>query len=276
MLAETQLLQGSGSVYPVCRDAVPTGTLRAGRYTLRFARDLADLRAVQRLRFEVFNLELDEGLDSAYAIGRDEDELDASCHHMMVLHHATGTIVGTYRLMTRAMAVARGGFYSETEYDFASLPESIQDDGVELGRACVARDHRNGRVIHLLWRGLARYLDWNEKRYLFGCCSVPTLEEAVGKRLMIELEHRGALDPSIRVRALPALRCAESIGAADGAFELPPLFESYLSLGALVCGEPAVDRAFKVIDFFVVLDAERMDSRVRASFRAQQRWESEA
>ena len=144
--------------YPVCRSALPPGSLRAGRYRLRFARNVEDLHAVQRLRFEVFNLELDEGLDRSYLTGRDEDEVDAACHHLVVEHVATGKVIGTYRVMVEPMADARGGFYSEGEYDFSTLPAEVRARGVELGRACVHEDHRNGRVIHLLWKGLGRYM----------------------------------------------------------------------------------------------------------------------
>jgi putative hemolysin len=39
----------------------------------------------------------------------------------------------------------------------------------------------------------------------------------------------------------------------------PALFQSYLNLGAKVCGGPALDRLFKTIDFLVVLDIEALD-----------------
>ncbi|HSE67247.1 MAG TPA: hypothetical protein VLB12_09680, partial [Gemmatimonadales bacterium] len=54
------------SSYPVRPDLLPTEESIAGRYFMRFARSPQDLEAVERLRFEVFNLELREGLDSAF------------------------------------------------------------------------------------------------------------------------------------------------------------------------------------------------------------------
>ena len=63
------------SSYPLLAEAIPKGSIRVGRYVLRFARTASDLEAVQRLRFAVFNLELAEGLQSAYATGRDEDAI---------------------------------------------------------------------------------------------------------------------------------------------------------------------------------------------------------
>jgi putative hemolysin len=271
MLTEAISAPVSASSYPACREAIPDGVLVAGRYALRFAKDAGDLERVQRLRFEVFNLELNEGLDSAYLTGRDEDALDAACHHMLVEHRASGQVVGTYRLMLQPMARARGGFYSEAEFDFSGLPPEIQGDGVELGRACVHRDHRNGRVIHLLWRGLGRYLGYNDKRYLFGCCSLPTLDPEVGATALELLRRRGSLHPRIHLAAQPRYRCPLT-RTSLATLELPPLMESYLSLGARAASEPAVDEAFKVIDFFVLLDVEAMDPRVRHSLSDSSRW----
>ena len=264
----------SSSTYPIHVDALPTGILQGGRYYLRFATTEADLRSIQRLRFEVFNLELDEGLDSAFVLGRDEDEFDLTCHHLMVIAKGTNEVVGTYRIMTYPMARDRGGFYSETEFDFSNLPLVVQDGCIEVGRACVAAEHRNGRVLHLLWRGLARYLTWNNKRFLFGCCSVPTLDEAVGERLYQQLKSDGHVHPDVFLSPLPALVSQGRAEDADGIepTPLPPLFQSYLKIGAQVCSPPAVDRRFKVIDFFVLLDLDQLDEAVQRSFFGRDRW----
>ena len=165
--------------YPVQPWGIPELHLRNGAYRVRFARNRADLEAVQRLRFQVFNLELGEGLRASYSTGRDEDGYDERCHHLLVEHEDSGRIVGTYRLMTKRMAGAFG-FYSEAEFHLEMLPPWILNEGVELGRACVASDHRTGRVIHLLWKGIAQYLAHNRLRYLFGCCSLPATVPGVG------------------------------------------------------------------------------------------------
>ena len=39
------------------------------------------------------------------------------------------------------------------------------------------------------------------------------------------------------------------------------LLRTYLRHGAKVCGPPAVDRLFKTIDYFVVIDADNMAQR---------------
>jgi putative hemolysin len=48
--------------------------------------------------------------------------------------------------------------------------------------------------------------------------------------------------------------------------KIPKLFATYLGIGARVCSTPAIDRRFKTIDFFVVLDIHQMDERTRRLF----------
>lgn len=247
----------------------PPGRLLQHSYVLRFAADLADLRAVQRLRFEVFNLELGEGLGCAYDLERDEDRFDAACHHLMVIEREGGAVVGTYRMQTADMARAGCGFYSATEFDMSALSPEVLAQGVEVGRACVAREHRTGRVIALLWQGLARYMSWERKRYLFGCSSVPARSRAVGHRLYQQLSTNHALMASEhRVRPRAELDCAGAAVDDVEAPALPPLFEGYIRLGAQVCGPPAIDPEFGTVDFFVMLDLHRLDPRARRFFRA--------
>jgi putative hemolysin len=53
--------QGSAlSSHPIRPDLLPMEESIAGRYFMRFAQSPQDLEAVERLRFEVFNLELRE------------------------------------------------------------------------------------------------------------------------------------------------------------------------------------------------------------------------
>lgn len=263
------------ATYPTHRHAIPKGTLKVGRYMLRFASTEEDLRAVQKLRFEVFNEELGEGLAASYETGLDEDAVDARCHHLMVLETESQRVVGTYRMMLAEMTLGRG-FYSEAEYDLSSLPLTVKTEAVEAGRACVAAAHRNGRVVQLLWRGLARYMVWNERRFLFGCCSVPTIDPTEARAMQRLLHSLGSMHPDFRVTPTAPYRCPEAEeGVITEAVELPPLFGSYLKLGAKVLSGPAIDREFRVTDFFVLLDLREIEPHVRRSFVERGGWNGE-
>ena len=211
-------------------------------------------------------LELGEGLDGSFATGLDDDGLDEAFHHLMIISADNREVVGTYRMQTAEMARAGTGFYSAGEYDVERLPAEVLGMSVEVGRACVSREHRNGRVLHLLWRGLAAYLAWNRKRYLFGCCSLSTQNAEDGRRAYAFLHAAGHVHPRLLTPALPPVECPLQ-DLPDGAeFAIPPLFESYLRLGARVCGPPAIDRLFKTIDFLVILDVNDLDRRAIRTF----------
>ena len=75
-------------------------------YATRLARNGDEVRAAQSLRFQVFNLELNEGLEQSYTTGLDEDPFDAVCDHLIVEHLPSAHIVGTYRLQTGRNAAA--------------------------------------------------------------------------------------------------------------------------------------------------------------------------
>ena len=252
--------------YPAAIEALPPDTVAGSSYVVRFARNREDLEALLRLRFEVFNLELNEGLVESYATGLDEDELDARFHHLMIAERSSGRVVGTYRMQTSEMAATYGGFYSASEYDLTSMPADLLERSVEIGRACVAKPHRNGRVLHLLWRGLAAYLAWNRKSALFGCCSLTSQDPALGVATLRHLEREGHLHESIALPVVPQCACEIAPGAAEPEPHIPALFATYLNLGAKVCGAPAIDRRFRTIDVLVLLDLSPQRSRFRSFF----------
>ncbi len=254
--------------FPIAEEALPPGEVRSGPYRLTFARTLEELRTLQRLRFEVFNLELGEGLASSFESGLDRDDLDEIMHHILITDTRTGEVVGTYRMQTAAMAAANGGFYTAAEFDLSGMPLEMVEDAVEVGRACIAKEHRSRRVLHLLWRGLAVYLMWTKKHLLFGCCSLTTQDGRVGNAVHARLVKGGHLHTEARVWPLPGLECGlHGEGAVDEkALEIPPLFQSYLNLGSRICGPPAIDREFQTIDFLVVLDVRELEPHVYRGF----------
>ena len=231
-------------------------TASSAGYRLRVATCQDDVRAAQTLRFLVFNLELNEGLESAYATLRDEDPFDVICDHLLVENAQTGEVVGTYRLQTGQKAVANRGFYSAQEFDFRPYMP-IHTQIVELGRACVHRDHRNLHVLALLWRGIAEFSRSNGCRYLIGCSSMTSQDPREGASAYLELGSRYLVDGPLRTNPHQSWACPLDT-LAPKAPKIPKLLRAYLSLGARICGAPALDREFKTIDFLTFLDLENL------------------
>lgn len=256
------------TTYPIATELLPDREIEEGHYRLRFARNEDDLDAVLRLRYEVFNLELEEGLDSSHETGRDLDPFDPVCHHLMVLEKATDEVVGCYRMQTSEMAAENLGFYSKIEFDLAAFPAGVLESSMEIGRACVAKDHRSTHVLFLLWKGLALYVAANRRRFLFGCSSLTSQDPVEGKAFMDQLARKGHLHPQFEIRPQAGFECypEDFAGDPDCRVKTPPLFRIYLRHGAKVCGPPAIDREFKTIDFLVLFDVDRMDPKMFETF----------
>ncbi|MGW1402371.1 GNAT family N-acetyltransferase [Streptomyces sp. NPDC002405] len=234
------------------------------RYTVALARDEADVRAAQRLRYDVFAGEMGALLSTPQP-GYDVDPFDAYCDHLLVRDTTTGQVVGTYRLLPPERAAIAGRLYAEGEFDITALAP-IRPGLVEVGRSCVHPDHRDGAVIGLIWAGLARYMVDRGHEWLAGCCSIPladggalasaTWERVRGKNLAPE-EHR--------VHPLLPWIPRVDLSAAPRT-ELPALLRGYLRLGAQVCGAPAHDPDFGVADLYVLLSMRRVSPRYLRHF----------
>ncbi|MGH8630971.1 MAG: GNAT family N-acetyltransferase [Burkholderiales bacterium] len=230
-------------------------------YRVILADDQGAVRQAQRLRFEVFNLELGAGLASAYRSGLDEDEFDWRCDHLLLQHCDSAAIVGTYRLLPGPRAASAANLCSAAEFELPAF-QPVLREVLELGRACVQRRHRNPLALGLLWRGIAAYAARHGLRYLLGCSSAHTTDPGVGAALYRELAWQH-LAPE-RFRASPRQEFACPLGAVtDGRVEIPGLLSAYLSLGAAICGAPAIDPGFGTIDFLTLLDLDNLAPRLR-------------
>ncbi len=233
---------------------------RPGRdYRVGLVQTEAELRAVQGLRFEVFNLELDEGLVESYDTGLDADPFDAQCDHLMVTETRSGNVVGTYRMQTGLRAAQGLGYYSQREFDFGPF-EAERPRILELGRACIHRQHRHFAVLNLLWKGIAAYAQSQGARYLLGCSSITTQDPAEGLAAWRVLQPYRA-EPPWLTQPLPSFECLcagadASALASQPAPHIPRLLSAYLAVGARLCGPPAIDREFRTVDFLTWLDVE--------------------
>ena len=120
-------------------------------------------------------------------------------------------------------------------------------------------------VLGLLWKGIADYARQQGGRYLFGCSSLTAQDPAVGASAYAELCRKHLAPPAWRTRPRAVYDCSLSQLAAEPVI-LPKLLRAYLTLGAKICGPPALDRQFKTIDFLTLLDLETMSLLARQRF----------
>ena len=116
----------------------------------------------------------------------------------------------------------------------------------------------------LLWRGIARYALVNGGRYMMGCCSLTSQDPAMGHTVYASLKSY-MVEPSLRTVATPAFALPATTLTAEEE-RAPKLLRAYLTIGAKICSEPAIDRDFKTIDFLTLLDLQTLHPRVAARF----------
>jgi L-ornithine Nalpha-acyltransferase len=248
-------------------------SIRAGNLEVKLASNLAELDAAMRLRFEIFNLELQEGLVSSYDRGYDTDAYDAYCDHLIVKDTRGGEVVGTYRLLRGSQAERHIGFYSENEFDLSNL-KRLRGEALELGRSCIAATHRSFATLNLLWSAITKYAIDRDISYLFGCASLHISEASEVQPVYSYLRANHFAPEKYRVHPVESCRMAISGDAVDGVAsraalsKLSPILKGYLRAGAMICGAPAYDAEFGTADVLAILEMEKMAGRYKQRYVA--------
>ncbi len=255
------------------RDDIAAG-LRAGSLEVRLARDESEVAAAQALRYRVFYREMSaEPSPAMAAAGRDFDDFDTVCDHLLAIDHAAPgrsgpVIVGTFRLLRRSVAQRFGRFYSAGEYDIARLL-AVEGEHLELGRSCVDAAYRNRATIQLLLRGIGAYVARHGIVLMFGCASLPGVDPDALALPLSYLHHYHRAPPALRPRALPERYVPmdrlprEAIDPRAALAALPPMIKGYLRAGCRVGDGAVIDHQFHTVDVCIVLDIDQVTDKFR-------------
>jgi putative hemolysin len=253
-------------------------TINLSRYRVKLAESEAEVFAAQRLRYRVFVEEMGAAASPEEVAARREwDRFDTWFDHLLLIDQTAEVgdpldrVVGAYRLLRDDVARSGPGFYGASEYDLRPILEDGRKS-VELGRSCVAKEHRGGPGMHLLWNGLAEYVLTREIEILFGVASFPGSDanryaEALA---LLRREHLAPEDLRVRAHAdhFVSMEFPE-IGEIDEKRArrlIPPLILAYLRFGGWVGEGAYVDWRFNTVDVCVVMDTRRMTERYRAFY----------
>jgi len=236
-----------------------------------------DVRAAQRLRYEVFVRELGsdgEGVD--HDLQLETDRFDPYFDHLLLIDrnapsNVSSGVVGVYRLLRQDQADKIGQFYSEDEYDLTRLKASGRKL-LELGRSCLLPDYRGGAGMYLMWNALAEYVEQHKVEVLFGVASFHGTDlEALAEPLSL-LHHRHLAPEDLRVRTVDTyfqpmnLVNKEELNAKSAMLAVPALIKAYLRLGGYVGDGAFVDHAFNTTDVCLILDTARMNARHKSIY----------
>ena len=196
----------------------------------------------------------------------DSDEFDSLCDHLVVIDTsvANNFVVGSYRLLLKPKHKKKISFYSESEFDLKKLFKIKRLSLLEAGRSCVHENYRDGRIIKLLWRGLASYINSKKVDIIFGCASFPSSnpELFVNQLSYLSENHK----PPKKFKTNPLNHVQAKFNKVDRRYydnqsvfrSLPPLIKAYIRAGAWI-GEGAVcDYSFNTTDVLIILKSENI------------------
>ena len=230
---------------------------------LKFVLGLAekeDIEELQKLRYDELILDYDS---SKSANGLDASDYDNFCDHLVVKEIETNKIVGTYRLMTNKHLTYKNEFICECEFDISKLKQ-CSENILELGRAVVHKDYRQGTVLKLLWSGILDYSKMNNVRYLFGTASFHGVNPADYSNAFSKLYYTNLVSNDIMCEAkepfatLCPLKEFE-IDPVKAKSELPSLIKGYLAMGCKVGKGAFIDYDFNSTDIMIILDLQNIN-----------------
>ncbi len=237
--------------------------INSNRYTIKIADTEDYVEAALRLRYEVFKEELERNFK--FEAGKDKDEYDDQSHHLIVVENDTDAVVGTYRLQTYEQAKQGNGFVSGKRFHLDQLPFEILNESVEVGRACIRKEHRSGRVLFMLWKGFANYLTCYNKRYLFGYAALETNNPNVALNTFAYLKKQGIVHPDYLIDAIDAYKIQVRRNGTNE-IDIPPLLQNYLDVGCNICSYPSFDKEINLAHLIILLDIEKISDRTRKLF----------
>lgn len=242
-------------------------------FEVKIAQSQEEIKKAQRLRYEIFRLEMGGGLVLEEDDPLDQDIHDKYCDHLIVIDKTVDKVVGTYRFLLGSRVDKKIGFYSEQFFNISNIKKLNNDFQImELGRSCIHRDYRSHPVINLLWNGIARYIKDYNVRYLFGVARLLSNDPLEVSRVFRFLRQRFYAGPGLRVYPKPKSkfyglkRNIKLENPREIIRLLPPLVKGYLRAGVLVCGLPAVDTELDSVVVFILLDVENLTRSYKEHF----------
>jgi putative hemolysin len=208
---------------------------------------------------------MDRGSDVDDIWQLEKDQYDDQFNHLVVIDKTTEKIVGTYRLQTYEQAINGLGFTTNHRFHVDQFPAELLENAVEIGRACIDKDHRNGMVLYLLWKGLAAYLQTYGKEHLFGYAALDSYNPYTASRTFQYLKQNHYLHHDIwidrREGFIHPVHWPNDDHEPD--VNLPLLLKNYLNVGARICGGPTFDLKHQLVHFLILLDIKAMPNRIR-------------
>lgn len=220
-----------------------------GKYYVTYCSKEKEILDIQKLRFQTYREEFDT--DFFDISGTDKDKYDELYDHLIVIDQESNKIVGTYRI-----TITTENSYFGKHFDLGKNSKELISNSVEVGRLAIDKEHRNGSVMFLLFRGIGNYLLQNNKKYLMGAGSIPipfdqnyVSYEKICSKILDEITQSD-------VKRVDEEKVAI----------LPSIMRTYLKMGSQLLNVPHHDPEFNCIDYPVVMDIDKIEKKYAKFF----------
>ncbi len=229
----------------------------ASQFIVKIAMTEKEKQQAFKLRYEEMVLAFCS--TNTNAIGSDITEYDEFADQIVVIDQKIDMVVGCYRIVTNDKLLNNQKFLCEEEFNI----DGLKNDNaliLELSRAIVKVEYRNGIVLKLLWAFIFRYARENKINYVIGDASFAGLDPKLYKHCLSYLYYEYAVDDKFAIKSKQGNSTTmqfleyEEIDLMQMKKELPSLIKAYLAFGARVAKEYYIDYEFGSVDVFVVID----------------------
>ena len=223
----------------------------------------ADVQAAQHLRGRVF----------LNAQGRDQDQFDAICDHMLVEDRTTHELVCCFRFLHITDGGQIGKSYSAQFYDLSALT-GFAGPMVEMGRFCIAPERSDPDILRIAWGAMTSYIDREGIELLFGCASFEGVDETAycDAFAMLRDRHLAPEQWLPRVKAPNVFNYADHLrdkaDAKKALKGMPPLLRTYLMMGGWVSDHAVVDAQMNTLHVFTGVEINAIPATRKKLLRA--------
>lgn len=235
-------------------------SFKAGNLLVKIADKEEEFKQIFRLRYEELLLSYDSSKN--FESKEDKDEYDEVCDHLIIIDTTNNLVVGTYRLIKKDQLKQLKTFLTETEFDITPLKKY---EILEVGRAVVKEEYRNGAAISMLWKGVILYALSEKIDFMIGTASFHGVDVTKYQNAFSYLHDKYLSSEDIRCYAKEdsssKLRLLEEYDLTKAKEEMPPLVKGYLALGATIGDGIYLDKPFNSSDVLIVLKIKDINER---------------
>ena len=235
------------------------------KFTVKFAETKEELEATFALRYNDMILEYNS--ESKNEQNLDKNVFDDIARQIIIINNETKEVVGCYRLIDNAFFKNKlNSFTCEDEFNISKI-KSLGHRTCELSRAVIKKEYRTGLPLLLIWRFIYKYVMNNSIRFLLGDASFFGINPQEHINCLSYLAHHHAINDEFEVTSLndkPQIKLLnkEDVNLDNAKSNLPPLIKAYITFGSKFSKEYFIDRDFKSIDVFTLLDFENCNLKI--------------